>query len=178
MTQNPHQTPPVIPGTHTAPSSVAPVTPKRRVHPLSIILTAIGVATFLVGMILVAVSVAGPSVTAASSPSPSPVVVYVTQPGVAPVASVAVPVTTTKPPPPPAPTIDDGTWTVGVDLPAGKYRVTANVGSGCYWKITKSGTNGEDIIANDIPGGGRPTVTVKAGQDFSTTECGTWTKIG
>ena len=76
------------------------------------------------------------------------------------------------------PTIDDGTWTVGIDFAAGKYRTTATVGSSCYWGIYKSGTNGDEIIANDIPGGGRPTVTLKAGQDFKTQRCGTWEKIG
>jgi hypothetical protein len=86
--------------------------------------------------------------------------------------------TTTTKPPPPAPTIEDGTWTVGTDMPAGKYRTTAPVDSQCYWGIYKSGTNKADIIANDIPGGGRPTVTVKVGEDFESSDCGTWQKIG
>lgn len=99
------------------------------------------------------------------TPSPSP--------------SIASPSATTKPappPPPPPPTIDDGTWTVGLDFPAGTYRVTAQVPSDCYWAITKSGSNGEKIIANDIPGGGRPTVVLRKGQDFETNDCGTWEK--
>lgn len=80
--------------------------------------------------------------------------------------------------PSPAPvTVEDGTWTVGTDIPAGTYRVTANVESGCYWAILKSGTNGEDIIANDIVDGGRPQVTLKKGQDFKTSDCGQWNKI-
>ena len=86
-------------------------------------------------------------------------------------------VQTATAPAPAGTTIEDGTWTVGVDLKAGKYRVTANVSSDCYWAIYKSGTNGENIIANDIPGGGRPTVTLKVGQDFNTSNCGTWKKI-
>ncbi|WP_199562113.1 hypothetical protein, partial [Micromonospora deserti] len=77
-------------------------------------------------------------------------------------------------PPPPPPTIEEGTWTVGLDVPPGTYRVTAPVTDDCYWAITKSGTNGENVIANDIPGGGRPTVVLKKGQDFESSGCGTW----
>lgn len=71
-------------------------------------------------------------------------------------------------------TIAEGTWTVGVDVEPGAYRTTENVGSKCYWGIYTSGTNGEDIQANDIPGGGRPTVTLSEGQDFETARCGSW----
>jgi len=73
--------------------------------------------------------------------------------------------------------ISGGTWSVGIDFPAGTYRVTANVGSDCYWSITKTGTNGSEIIENGIPGGGRPTVTLKKGQDFETQRCGVWHKV-
>lgn len=73
-------------------------------------------------------------------------------------------------------TISDGTWTVGEDLKPGTYRATSDVGSTCYWGIYKSGSNGDNIIANDIPGGGRPTVKLSKGQDFNSTRCGTWQK--
>ncbi len=73
-------------------------------------------------------------------------------------------------------TIAEGQWTVGTDIAPGTYRTTDNVGSTCYWGIYASGTNGDDIIANDIPGGGRPTVTLSVGQDFSTLRCGSWQK--
>jgi len=87
------------------------------------------------------------------------------------------------PPPPPStapavPSIEDGTWTVGVDMPAGTYRTTTNVSADCYWKISKTGSNGDDIIKNDFPGGGRPQVTLKVGQDFQSERCGTWHKVG
>jgi hypothetical protein len=76
------------------------------------------------------------------------------------------------------PSVEDGVWTVGVDMPAGKYRTTANVDSRCYWQISKTGGDGlGDIVANDLPGGGRPQVTLKAGQDFKTDNCGTWHKV-
>lgn len=73
-------------------------------------------------------------------------------------------------------TISEGTWTVGVDIKPGTYRTTDDVGSSCYWAILASGTNGDDIINNDIPGGGRPVVTLTKGQDFNTKRCGTWAK--
>ena len=74
-------------------------------------------------------------------------------------------------------TVDDGIWTVGTDIPAGTYRTRDAVSSGCYWMVAKSGTNGEDILSNDLPSGGHPQVSVKRGQDFKTDGCGTWVKI-
>jgi len=165
MTQSPQ--PPIVPGqTQPAYYPPQPPPPKRRIHPLSVVFFAAGLIMFFIGVISTASGGTGATPTTVSSPSP--VVVYVTQPGAATAAAA------TKP----APLhIEDGVWTVGTDLPAGRYRATANVSSGCYWSITKSGTNGETIIANDIPGGGRPSVTLKAGQDFTSQECGTWAKI-
>jgi hypothetical protein len=72
-------------------------------------------------------------------------------------------------------TISDGAWTVGLDIEPGVYRAT-DVGSDCYWGIYKSGTNGDEIINNDIPGGGNPTVTLSEGQDFESRRCGEWTR--
>lgn len=73
-------------------------------------------------------------------------------------------------------TVREGTWTVGVDIEPGTYRTDAEVSSSCYWGIYRTGSNGSDIIDNDIVSGGRPTVTLSAGQDFKTTRCGAWTK--
>jgi len=76
------------------------------------------------------------------------------------------------------PTIEDGVWTIGVDFPAGSYRTTANVSSRCYWEISKTGGAGVmDIVQNDLPGGGRPQVTLKRGQTFKTDNCGKWRKV-
>lgn len=75
-------------------------------------------------------------------------------------------------------TITEGTWTVGRDIEAGTYLTQDTVSGRCYWGIYRSGTNGGDIIENDIVTGGRPTVTLKAGQDFTTTRCGSWIKQG
>lgn len=77
---------------------------------------------------------------------------------------------------PAVPEITDGIWTVGEDIPAGTYKVTEPITDSCYWSITRTGSNGSDIIENDLPSGGLPRVTIKRGQDFETNRCGTWRK--
>ncbi|WP_102508193.1 hypothetical protein [Sanguibacter massiliensis] len=69
---------------------------------------------------------------------------------------------------------DDGIWTVGEDIKPGRYKVTEAVGGSCYWSITRTGSNGDDIIENDIVTGGRPAVVLRTGQDFTSNRCGTW----
>lgn len=71
-------------------------------------------------------------------------------------------------------TISDGDWTVGSDIRPGTYRTTETVSGFCYWAIYRSGTNQDVIINNDIVTGGRPTVTLREGQDFETSDCGEW----
>lgn len=73
-------------------------------------------------------------------------------------------------------TVSDGTWVVGSDIAPGTYRAAQPVGSDCYWGIYRSGSNGADILENDIPGGGHPVVTLAEGQDFKSARCGTWEK--
>ena len=79
------------------------------------------------------------------------------------------------PAPAPAPAgISEGVWLVGEDVAPGRYRVTTAVsGIGCYWEIT---TTSGSIVKNDFVSGGRPTVTLKAGQQFKTQGCGDWAK--
>lgn len=97
--------------------------------------------------------------------------------GPTPTATVTKTATVTAAPPKPKAAISDGVWVVGEDIAAGKYKVIDAIeGEGCYWSITKSGTNGDTIIANDLPSGGRPVVTLKKGQDFNTEGCGDWAK--
>lgn len=72
--------------------------------------------------------------------------------------------------------ITDGTWSVGSDVRPGTYRTSDALGSDCHWKITAGGSNGSDILENDIPGGGYPVVTVQGGQVFTSAGCGTWAK--
>ncbi|WP_155855321.1 hypothetical protein [Actinotalea ferrariae] len=71
--------------------------------------------------------------------------------------------------------VEIGTWTVGVDIQPGTYRTAEAVTSTCYWGIYRSGTNGDDIIQNDIVQGGFPTVTLQEGQDFEN-GCGVFVK--
>lgn len=87
--------------------------------------------------------------------------------------------TSTSTLPPTVITVEDGVWTVGVDIPVGTYKVIEPIKGDelCYWSITRTGTNGNDIVSNDLPSGGRPQVVLKKGQDFSTQGCGTWQKI-
>jgi hypothetical protein len=72
--------------------------------------------------------------------------------------------------------VTEGVWVVGVDIKPGTYRAQG-VSSDCYWSITSTGSNGGDIIDNDIPGGGNPQVTLEEGQDFETSRCGDWTLV-
>ncbi|MFR1605768.1 MAG: hypothetical protein ACLSUZ_04855 [Bifidobacterium pseudocatenulatum] len=63
-------------------------------------------------------------------------------------------------------------WQVGKDIDAGTYRANNSVTDRCYWEISV----GDDIVQNDIPGGGYPQVTVSDGQQFKLQNCGTFTK--
>jgi hypothetical protein len=125
---------------------------------------------------------AGSSKTEAEKAAPSVAVTDAVKPAAT--SAAPAPATTSaapaKPAKPPIPTIEDGTWTVGADVPAGTYRTVEKVdpGAGCYWSITKTGSNGANIIQNDIVSGGLPRVTLKKGQDFETARCGVWQKIG
>jgi outer membrane murein-binding lipoprotein Lpp len=72
--------------------------------------------------------------------------------------------------------IGQGVWTVGRDVEPGTYRTAEAVTGDCYWGIYTSGTNGDDIVENDIVTGGFPTVTLSVGQDFENNRCGTFIK--
>lgn len=73
--------------------------------------------------------------------------------------------------------IAEGRWTVGDDIAPGTYKSTSPVeADNCYWAITKSGSNGDDIVSNDFGIKGNQTVVLKEGQDFESSNCGTWTK--
>ena len=75
-----------------------------------------------------------------------------------------------------ATSIGHGVWTVGVDVEPGTYRTAQALTGYCYWGIYRSGTNGSDIVDNDGPEGGYPTVTLSVGQDFENSGCGTFVK--
>lgn len=71
--------------------------------------------------------------------------------------------------------VSDGVWQVGRDIDAGTYRAITEVGSRCYWSISVSGDS-DNILQNDIPGGGYPQVTVSDGQQLKIQDCGTFAK--
>jgi hypothetical protein len=84
--------------------------------------------------------------------------------------------TVTAEPAGPEHVIEEGQWEVGADIKPGRYKVIDPVTGNCYWKISPTGNPG-DIIDNDIVTGGKPTVTLKQGQDFTNRGCGTWGRL-
>lgn len=149
---------------------VYPAPPKPRGHGLRLTLLILAVAMLCgFGGVMIGVVFASPEATSSATEAPA-----VDEPGAPESASVGA----AKPAKPPAPTVDDGVWVVGDDMPAGTYKVTAAVSSRCYWEISKTGGSGVmDIVANDLPGGGKPQVSLKRGQTFKTDNCGTWRKV-
>jgi hypothetical protein len=72
----------------------------------------------------------------------------------------------------PATTFSEGVWLVGRDVASGTYSPTSPVSPNCYWGISVGG----EVVDNDLPGGGLPTVQLEEGQEFKSTDCGTWTQ--
>ncbi len=154
------------------PPPVQPAPAKKSGIGLGLLLGGIGLAVGLGIGCIGGIAIGGsddPTTNAAATTKPPAAAAQTT-------AAPAPPATTTAAVAPagPATTIDDGTWTVGVDIAAGTYRPVVAAGDRCYWAVKKGGSNG-DIIKNDI-GGGRPTVVLAAGQEFETNRCGTWQK--
>jgi hypothetical protein len=166
---------PEYPGT-TLPIATPPKKSRKRLL-LSI---GIPVVTFVAGIGIGAA--AGGSSADANLAAPAPEVTItqaapgptVTVTSAAP-AAVAKPTPTPKPKPVKASIADGETVVVGDDVPAGKYDAHSTDASNCYWEIDKSGTNGQDIVAN---GGasGHLVVTLKRGEDFTSDSCGDWTQ--
>jgi hypothetical protein len=165
------------------PRAQGPATGKSKIwrRPKAIWTVVAVLAAFFIGLSVglsgaatpVAAVLPAATVTVAAAPVPAVTV------AAAPVPAVTVTVAPPAPPAPagPASTITEGTWTVGTDIVAGAYRTTAAVTSGCYWQVSKSGSNGiSGILSNGNPTGGFPTVTLKVGQDFTTQGCGDWAK--
>jgi len=77
-------------------------------------------------------------------------------------------------PPPAHHSFGNGTWRVGTDFPAGRYRMISN-GTSCYWERL-SGFSGEfeDIIANDF-GYDTQIVDIASGdRGFKSSACDLW----
>lgn len=66
---------------------------------------------------------------------------------------------------------------VGEDVPAGTYRAAVAVDDGglCYW-VKSSDSEAQKIISNGSPQGGRPEVTLKSGQWFTSQGCPKWVR--
>lgn len=93
------------------------------------------------------------------------------------VPAAPAPAQSAAPPSPVVPTIDEGTFTIPDDFPAGTYEAKGAEKT-CYWAIYKTGTNQDfgSIVSNHI-GGGNLRVVLKAGQDFQTNRCPSWIKV-
>ena len=81
--------------------------------------------------------------------------------------------------PKPATTMGEGDYEIGVDVPAGRYQTVVPADSyNCYWERNKD-DSGDSIITNEnLNPGARASVTVNKGEFFSSSGCGTWTKVG
>lgn len=64
---------------------------------------------------------------------------------------------------------------VGEDVRAGTYRAVTAIpaGSTCYW-AKSSDAEGKNILDNGLPTGGRPQVTLKKGEWFTSQGCPDW----
>ena len=65
----------------------------------------------------------------------------------------------------------DGIWTVGLEIAAGKWR-SSGTGDDCYWQRSPDGQ--PDSIIDNHFGNAGGSVTLRAGEEFETTRCGTW----
>ena len=72
--------------------------------------------------------------------------------------------------------IEDGTYIVGVDIPAGTYKAAPSGGT-CYWERLKGFTGGlGDIIANNLSTSSVIVTIRSTDKGFKSQDCGTWTK--
>jgi hypothetical protein len=83
--------------------------------------------------------------------------------------------------PPPQPAgIGDGTYEVGADMPAGKYKTTGpsplDYYPNCYFARLKHNDGSAGDIIDNNNSKGPVVVTVKVGEYFETTGCASWVK--
>lgn len=88
--------------------------------------------------------------------------------------ATSVPASSTQKPNATGGLITDGIWAVGAQVPAGTYQATADVSEKCYWWTYRGTAEKPTEMSSGVPGGGRPTVTLVAGQTFQVWNCGTW----
>jgi hypothetical protein len=78
----------------------------------------------------------------------------------------------------PAADFGAGTFQVGVDIAPGTWRSSG--GTSCYWQRMSGFTHAgiSEIIANDNAGASTLVSIAASDKGFSSSRCGTWTKIG
>lgn len=115
------------------------------------------------------------TVTVTEKPEPAPTVTVTEKPKPGPTVTVTK---TEKAKAPTAPSgFGPGTYEVGVDMPAGKYKTKGPDDSGldsCYWSRNRD-ASGEDIIANSLLKG-QGVVVINKGEYFETDGCQDWVK--
>ena len=132
------------------------------------------------GLVVTALAACGGSHKSAGAAVLPSVAVSVTDPTTAPTtpAPTSTPPRSHKPAPKPTPTPspkaaipDDGTVVVGQDVPAGTYE-TLHATTDCYWEIDVHASG--QLVDSSLGKSGHLTVTLKAGEDFTTEYCGDW----
>jgi hypothetical protein len=174
----------------------APPPPKRGVGTAGVVAITLGVLVavcMVIGTVVMvatggkdAAQTASADRPAVAAPTTAPIFPLNTPITSAPVVPSPTTATTTEAPPPPAgpasTIITDGTFDVGTDILAGKYKARVPADSfACYWaRLRGTSGDGRDIIANNIvqPGGQALVTIAKTDKAFETQGCGTWTKVG
>ncbi|GAA1841485.1 hypothetical protein GCM10009836_21080 [Pseudonocardia ailaonensis] len=169
--------PSTMQGRHAGSAEQGNAGKKRRRWPL----VAAGVAVgFLIGF-LVGHAGSGSTTTAATTAAPAASTPAGAAAGPAEPAQAAAPAARAAAPAGPATEASDGTYEVGVDLAAGRYKTAGppadSIMKMCYWERDKNDSGQFDaIIANEIVQG-PGSVTVKQGEFAKLSGGCTWTKV-
>ena len=163
-----------LPPTSTEQPPQPPSKPKRpkRFGWLAASLFALG------GLALGGLASGGDSTTTTAEPGPTTTVTATETAAAKPSSEPSKAPEPKKTTPPKAPTtMGEGTFEIGVDAPAGRYKTVGE--DNCYWERTKddSGSFGSILANNNVNDGARASVTVKRGEFFTSSGCGTWTKV-
>jgi hypothetical protein len=134
------------------------------------------VGAFLIGLLIGAAGGGDSTDSTTATPGTTATVTATVTASAEPASAPTVTKTTTvKVTPVPKAEITEGVWVVGTDIKAGTYRTIEAVSDGCYWEIDRK-PGSDDIVQNDNPTGGRPTVNLRDGQQFITNDCGDWAR--
>ena len=140
--------------------------------------TVVGVVAFGLGS---AIGGAGNASTTADPQAPNPTIT-ITETEAGPTETVTAKAPAPKPTSKPktAATLVEGMNEIGVDAPAGRYKTIVPEDSlNCYWERAKDDKGDfKSIIANEnLDPGARGSVTVRKGEFFKSTGCGTWRRV-